>query len=134
MTLLANAFDKFDKAMGIESVPCLETDLQALALVEAGLGLLNSDIEIKTDTKLSDIGTPPELLKVLKNLDAVYLRTADITIGNDIIADVTVGEMITHLDATQVNTLIDTMIEEERREASNMMHASLDQLDKTIRA
>jgi hypothetical protein len=26
------------------------------------------------------------------------------------------------------------MIEEERREASNMMHASLDQLDKTIRA
>ncbi len=134
MSFIANAIDRFDKAMGIENSPCAPDDPQALALVGAGLGLLDSKKEITPETRLSEIAEPPELLRVLKNLDAVYLRASDMTVGNDIIADVTIGEMISHLDATQVNTLIDAMIIDERREASNVMHADLSALDQQIRA
>ena len=68
------------------------------------------------------------------NLDGVYLQAANLSIGNDIIADVIVAELITHLDATKVNTLIDTMVAEERREASKVMHASLSDLETQINA
>lgn len=134
MSFLAKTFEKFDKAMGIESVSCKADDPQALALVNAGLGLLRAGTEVTSDTKLSAIAPASELLAVLKNLDAVYLRRGDLTLGNDIINDVTVGEMISHLDSTNLNTLITTMIEGERREASNVMHTDLSDLEKQINA
>jgi len=134
MQILAQALDSFDKAMGIESVPCASDNPQALALVGAGLCLLDSERTITPETRLSEIGEPSELLRVLKNLDAVYLPVSNMTVGNDIIADVTAGEMISHLDATKVNTLIEAMMTDERREASKVMHASLTDLDNQIRA
>ena len=133
MSFLANALDSFDKAVGIEGLPCEPADSQALALVKAGCELMAPDTEITPDTRLSELADAPTLLQVLKNLEAVYLRNGNLSIGADIIADVTVGEMITHLDATLVNTLIDTMREEERREASNVLHTDLSALDNQIR-
>ena len=134
MSFIAPILQKFDRAMGIESAPCRTDDPQALALVKAGLGLLQTETEITLESRLSAMASAPELLKALKNLDGVYLQAANLSIGIDIIADVTVAELITHLDATKVNTLIDTMVAEERREASKVMHASLSDLETQINA
>jgi hypothetical protein len=134
MQFVAQALNKFDRAMGIESVACAPDNPQALALVEAGFSLLETNIEITPDTKLSEIAAPAELLAVLGNLDYVYLRRGDLALGNDIINDETVGKMITHLDASRVSELIETMRADERRSASDMVHAQLDDLDKIIKA
>ncbi|NCP66890.1 hypothetical protein GW756_01120 [bacterium] len=132
MSFFAKAFEKFDRAMGIENAPCRVDDPQAVALVNAGFSLLDSQTEINAETKLSEIATSQDLLKALKNLDSVYLRATEFSLGNDIINDVSVGEMITHLDATKVNTLIDTMVESEKRAASVLMHVELSDLENQI--
>lgn len=133
MSFLGNAIETFDRAVGIEGRPCEPDDPQALALVNAGLDLIAPDTPKTLDTKLSEIAEPPVLLTGLRNLNGVYLRQGDFSVGADIIADVTVGELITHLDATSVNTLLDTMREEERREKSKRPHADLSLLEDQIR-
>jgi hypothetical protein len=134
MSIFAETLDRFDKAMGIESAACAPDNPQALALVNAGISLLDTDVEITGETRLNDIAPAPELLQVLKNLDAVFLQRVDLTLGNAIIKNVTITELITYLDATKVNTLIDSMIEGEKREASNMVQVELSDLDNQIRA
>ncbi len=127
-----NAFfsKAIDKMMGPEATVCACDDAHALALFEGGASLLPGAPTMTLDTQLQTLASPEELKDVLQNLESVYVGGQ--SLANDILNNVSVGTLITHLDKRMVDKVIDTLWRAERKELLAKTHDDLESLKNTV--
>jgi|GEM_PF-5319116 len=123
-----------DKAMGgEESLPgCPPDHPQALALVRAGLNLLDSKITITSNTLLSACGNPAVLQSGLANLDALTINEPTSTLGQIIINDGTVADLLAILDVAKVEQAVNSLVRLEKQEARAQTTGELQDLSSHI--
>lgn len=119
-----------DKLMGANETPSKPTDTHAQLLIEAGVQLLPGSPEFNVDTKLADLGEPRMLQQVLGNLNELFRK--DFTLAEDILNNVTLGEMITHLDAAKVDLAIEKIRQHKHDEVVEATHTKLEDLRHSL--
>ncbi len=133
MSLFNSAANLFDRAMGVEVEACAPDHPEGFALVKAGLALLDDTVEVSAETKLSALGEAPVLMSTLNNLEPLYAKASD-SLGADIIHNVNVGTLVSHLSQPKVETVVAGLIKEEKATALVASHEELDRLTNQMKA
>lgn len=105
-------------------------DPGASLLMEAGLALLPENSEWSMETPLRNLGDQTTLKQVLNNLKSLYLPSH--SLAEDILDNVTVGELVTHLDKHRVESVLNLLYKKERAGVIAQTRTELDALKDTV--
>ena len=81
------------------------------------------------DTRLSALGDPQEVQEKLGNVSHLYISGS---LAEDILSGATVGDVISHLDASKLAFVIERLRKEERKVVLTQTSSELDSLKDIV--